>query len=354
MKDTVKERIKLFLKVNEIKAVDFCSSIGVSSGFISGMRESIQPDKLKSIAINYPSLNIAWLMTGLGDMFSTQEGIEQKSNNIVPQNIFHYTSLKNFTSIILSNSFRPSCFSRANDYKEIVRHSADNYKYISFVSDQIDIYSCSNPVMWNFYADNGNGVCIEFDREKFLKLLTPLWDGFITYRNGVTHIDHQNDLEYLTEKRIFWNYEYEYRFIYSNQVKCIHNIIECIKGIYFGCEVPDMIIERFASYVPLYNLLEEDKIKFNRMIISNEDGRLNRLNIYGSRLKSPVKNEDAMLDVLELLLRTEETRKSSNIDEASIIIEELKAKMNQMIGENRILREQLEQNKRKDLKSESA
>lgn len=39
---------------------------------------------------------------------------------------------------------------------------------------------------------------------------------------------------------------------------------------------------------------------------------------------------------------------------SSELIEELKAKMNQLIGENRILREQLEQNKRKDLKSESA
>jgi hypothetical protein len=68
MEDTVKERLKLFLKESEIKGIDFCRTIKVSSGFISGMRESIQPDKLKSIAINYPSLNITWLLTGVGEM----------------------------------------------------------------------------------------------------------------------------------------------------------------------------------------------------------------------------------------------------------------------------------------------
>lgn len=68
MEDSVKERLKMYLKSNNVKAVDFCKSIGVSSGFISGMRESIQPDKLKSIAINYPLLDIGWLLTGIGEM----------------------------------------------------------------------------------------------------------------------------------------------------------------------------------------------------------------------------------------------------------------------------------------------
>lgn len=70
MKDSVKERLKLYLKESSIKGIDFCNSIGVSSGFIAGMRESIQPDKLKSIAIKYPELNIGWLMTGEGNMLN--------------------------------------------------------------------------------------------------------------------------------------------------------------------------------------------------------------------------------------------------------------------------------------------
>lgn len=81
METSVKERLRYFLKINNIKAVDFCRSIGVSLGFISGMRESIQPDKLKSIAIKYPNLNISWLMTGIGEMGNNMEN--KKSNSCV-------------------------------------------------------------------------------------------------------------------------------------------------------------------------------------------------------------------------------------------------------------------------------
>ena len=81
MEDSVKERLKLFLRNYNIKAVDFCRSIGVSSGFISGMRESIQPDKLKSIAINYPCLDIGWLLTGIGEM----EKVESSNSLLIEE-----------------------------------------------------------------------------------------------------------------------------------------------------------------------------------------------------------------------------------------------------------------------------
>lgn len=80
MEDSVKERLREFLKCQKIKATDFCIAIGVSSGFIAGMRESIQPDKLKSIAMNYPELNISWLMTGLGDMLNSQINVGDVKN----------------------------------------------------------------------------------------------------------------------------------------------------------------------------------------------------------------------------------------------------------------------------------
>lgn len=72
MENSVKERLKYFLKTSNIKGSSFCESIGVSPGFISGMRESIQPSKLKIIAKLYPSLNIGWLMTGEGQMINQQ------------------------------------------------------------------------------------------------------------------------------------------------------------------------------------------------------------------------------------------------------------------------------------------
>ena len=35
------------------------------------MRKSIQPDKIKSIAIEFPELNTEWLLTGEGEMLKT-------------------------------------------------------------------------------------------------------------------------------------------------------------------------------------------------------------------------------------------------------------------------------------------
>ena len=73
MEVSVKERLREFIKESKITQASFCREIGVSEGYISGMRESIQPDKLKSIALKFPQLNIGWLLTGVGSML--KEGI---------------------------------------------------------------------------------------------------------------------------------------------------------------------------------------------------------------------------------------------------------------------------------------
>ena len=65
---TVKERIRLFVKSQKISNTEFCQKIGVSNAFISSMRVSLQPDKIDSIALNYPQLNTTWLLTGEGPM----------------------------------------------------------------------------------------------------------------------------------------------------------------------------------------------------------------------------------------------------------------------------------------------
>ena len=53
MEVSVKERLKLFLKKEGIKDVDFCRIIGVSTGFISGMRVQIKKHCNKFPQIRY-------------------------------------------------------------------------------------------------------------------------------------------------------------------------------------------------------------------------------------------------------------------------------------------------------------
>ncbi len=68
MEQTVKQRLIKYLAEKHISKTEFGRTIGVSNAYVSSIRESISPDKIQSIALNYPDLNIEWLLTGEGPM----------------------------------------------------------------------------------------------------------------------------------------------------------------------------------------------------------------------------------------------------------------------------------------------
>jgi hypothetical protein len=65
---SVKERLKRLAKIKEKSVSTFEKRVGLSNGYINAIRVSIQPDKIESIASNYPDVNIEWLLTGEGPM----------------------------------------------------------------------------------------------------------------------------------------------------------------------------------------------------------------------------------------------------------------------------------------------
>lgn len=77
--EKVRDRLKKYLNYKGLKDKEFCSSLGVSTAYISSMRESISPDKLKSIALLYDDLNITWLLTGEGEMLKEPVGDEAEA-----------------------------------------------------------------------------------------------------------------------------------------------------------------------------------------------------------------------------------------------------------------------------------
>lgn len=77
---SVKERLIEFLSHEGIGQKRFAESIGMSSGYVNAIRKSIQPDTIHKIAMQYPSLNTGWLLTGDGEMLrgnSTEEVKEE-------------------------------------------------------------------------------------------------------------------------------------------------------------------------------------------------------------------------------------------------------------------------------------
>lgn len=82
MENNVKERLIKYVQYKKMSKSEFCRAINVSNAFITSIRESIQPDKIKSIALNFPDLNIVWLMTGSGEMLNQTE--EKAHNSDAP------------------------------------------------------------------------------------------------------------------------------------------------------------------------------------------------------------------------------------------------------------------------------
>ena len=60
----VKERLQKYIEYKGVPFSRFEKDCGLSNGYISSIRTSIQPDRLSSIARNYPDLNLGWLMVG--------------------------------------------------------------------------------------------------------------------------------------------------------------------------------------------------------------------------------------------------------------------------------------------------
>ena len=82
---SVKERLKTYLKSIKLSEKAFAEKIGVSSGYVSAMRQSIQPDKINNIVIQFPDLNTGWLLTGEGEMLrSTHNTDDQYLGSYVP------------------------------------------------------------------------------------------------------------------------------------------------------------------------------------------------------------------------------------------------------------------------------
>lgn len=73
METTVKQRLKEYINHKGISVRLFESTCGLSYGYVSNMRVSIQPDKVMSIAKHYPDLNAGWLLTGEGEMLKNGE-----------------------------------------------------------------------------------------------------------------------------------------------------------------------------------------------------------------------------------------------------------------------------------------
>lgn len=62
--ETVKDRLTAYLKEKGMSKSEFGKRIGVSRAYIQNMAKTIGPDTLQKISMEFPELDITWLLTG--------------------------------------------------------------------------------------------------------------------------------------------------------------------------------------------------------------------------------------------------------------------------------------------------
>ncbi len=72
--ETVKDRLIQFIEYKGFNPHSFEKKCGLATSFVANMRSSMQPEKMMSIAHNFPDLNFDWLLLGRGSMlYNTQQ-----------------------------------------------------------------------------------------------------------------------------------------------------------------------------------------------------------------------------------------------------------------------------------------
>lgn len=76
----IKDRILQFIEYKGITKNKFEVVCGLPSRYVSNIGKSIQSDVIERIVLNYPDINLHWLITGKGDMVIEQPKADNGDN----------------------------------------------------------------------------------------------------------------------------------------------------------------------------------------------------------------------------------------------------------------------------------
>ena len=74
----IKNRLDLYIKWLGLSGRRFVKICGFPEGSYSSIKDGVGADKLREILINFPNLNIEWLITGKGEMIKNEECVRCK------------------------------------------------------------------------------------------------------------------------------------------------------------------------------------------------------------------------------------------------------------------------------------
>lgn len=176
--------------------------------------------------------------------------IQEEFNSI--EKLYHYTRFESCMKIIRSNTLLFGRLKDMNDINELYRPlystnlSCENTEKAQILIDKLQQISLTRdtkkmmgfdiPSMWGHYADKGNGVCLVFDKQKLLNLLSInaliLYNDKITYSSSfhssisikfdrlgnVKPFSKRELKQYFFSKTKDWENEQEYRILAINDI----------------------------------------------------------------------------------------------------------------------------------------
>lgn len=207
--------------------------------------------------------------------------------------LYHYTSFESFVKIWLSKELLFSDVRKVNDLIEktirwnfvnmqhlplmgAIEDGRYSYKQISLTMDFPDnIKGCLSSLMWGYYSDKTNGVCIEFESDK-LQFPEDCLYSEVTYEEKVkTSIDvppdlkTRNDVEkwlrqnsklFFFTKQFSWKQENEFRIV-ANKSRSL-SIANAIENVYVAkanSDTAKFVIELVNGTVPVFALSYRDR-----------------------------------------------------------------------------------------------
>ena len=84
VENSVKERLKQFIKYINISERKFCLTIGRKPAYVASIKRSISPEVLSAISKHFPQLNTIWLIQGSGEMLNAPE---EKKKELTPSEV---------------------------------------------------------------------------------------------------------------------------------------------------------------------------------------------------------------------------------------------------------------------------
>lgn len=261
--------------------------------------------------------------------------------------LYHYTSFENFVKIWLSQKILLGSIENVNDFMEY-KHTVEvnnpcslplveayndvrmSFRQISFTLDDDQMEGFKNPMMWGQYANNGNGVCIEFDFNNLLlnyKDKYDVYEGFVCYKEKLPKLPlingpkTRNDIRryilcnkdaIMFTKFTVWEAENEYRIV-SDKISEI-SIDNAISAVYLTsclsneCEFVEKLLKK--TNIPVWALYVTTDMLFSQI-----------------QVVDPQKRKDIIKKTKEISSQAKDYYQSrKNDDDACLIMDSIKLK----------------------------